>query len=87
MATDQRWNCRGDRLIDTVRSMPSSSCSALPSQHAVINAHSPIGTINPVSSASAINCEGETHPSFGCVQRNNASIPVTTPVVSEICGW
>jgi hypothetical protein len=40
----------------------------------------PIGTIRPVSSASAMKRSGPTSPSSGCSQRTSASRPTIAPV-------
>jgi hypothetical protein len=43
----------------------------------VRSAQSPIGTIMPVSSASAMKRPGSNRPQTGCCQRSSASTPMT----------
>jgi len=42
--------------------------------------HSPSGTINPVSSATGMNCSGEIRPRTGWCQRTSASKPTISPL-------
>ena len=49
--------------------------------HASRSTQLPIGRIRPQSSATGMNCAGETGPRVGCVQRSSASAPVIAPVL------
>ena len=80
-------SCRGDTLIDR------RSCSRPRSRHrcswvtAVCSAHSPMGWIRPVSSASGMKRSGDNRPSCGWFQRSKAPMPAMRPVASSIWGW
>ena len=62
-------------------------CQALAWLQAVRSTHSPIGTINPVSSASGMNSVGEMMPRSGWRQRTSASTPTIWVLGTSICGW
>ena len=47
----------------------------------------PIGTIDPVSSATGMNSAGDTGPSVGLFQRSSASTAAISPVSSSNTGW
>jgi hypothetical protein len=80
-------NWRGERFtaIDTGRK--PRRCHAMFCAHASFSTQRPIGTISPVSSASGMNCIGDTMPKSGCIQRSSASTPVICPVSVSTFGW
>jgi len=63
------------------------ACQLLACWQAVRKTHSPIGIIKPVSSASGMKSTGDTDPSSGLCQRNNASTPLICPLGKSSCGW
>ena len=54
---------------------------------AFLNAHSPSGTISPVSSATGIKLSGATVPRVGECQRIKASAPTIPPDSMFMMGW
>ena len=56
-------------------------------RHACSSAHTPSGTMRPVSSASGTNSIGATRPRSGCSQRISASKPTSVPWSRSIIGW
>ena len=87
VSTTAPWrNWRADRLTATwMRPSPAAAQPAA-SRQALRSAHSPIGTIRPLSSASGMNCAGDTRPRPGRSQRISASQPRTSPVARSTCG-
>ena len=63
-----------------------SLCQLASSLHAVCSTQRPSGRIRPVSSASGMNCAGDTMPRCGWAQRTSASTPTQRPDW-WICGW
>jgi len=55
-------------------------------RHASVSAHSPSGTISPLSSASGMKRAGDISPKAGCRQRISASRPKMRPPALH-CGW
>src|SRR5437879_6531054 len=59
-------NCRGERLTATDTGRNPRRCQAMFCAQASFKTQRPTGTINPVSSASGMNCSGGTMPNSGC---------------------
>ena len=71
------WNCRALTLTASCSSRANGSVShALIWAQAVSSTHCPMERMSPVSSASGMNCSGETKPRSGCSQRSNTSAPM-----------
>ena len=49
--------------------------------------HSRSEMMRPVSSATGMNCAGETMPWPGWFQRSKASVPMMRPLFNSSCGW
>ena len=64
-----------------------AAASAMASRQAARSAHSPIGTMRPLSSATGMKCDGGTRPRPGRCQRSSPSQPRTSPVRRSTCGW
>jgi hypothetical protein len=56
-------------------------------RHASRITHAPIGTISPVSSATAMKSPGARRPSSVCCQRSSASTACTRPEARSTSGW
>ena len=61
-------------------------CQAMFCAQASLSTQRPIGTTSPVSSASGMNCPGDTVPRSGWFQRNSASTPVIWPLAMSTFG-
>jgi hypothetical protein len=79
-------NCRGDRLTAIVTGRRPRRCQTMFCAQASLSTQRPIGTIKPVSSASGMNCPGDTVPSSGWIQRSSASTPVIWPLAMSTLG-
>jgi hypothetical protein len=75
-------NCSGDRLIATCTSCGQAAACMQASR----SAHSPSGTMSPISSATGMNEAGGTIPRVGCGQRMSASKPVIAPLSASNSG-
>jgi hypothetical protein len=64
-----------------------SSGQVLAWRQASLSAHSPIGTISPVSSAIGMNSTGPTRPRSGWCQRISASNAEKRLVARSNSGW
>ena len=82
---DMNW--RGEMLIEIVTGGRPSSSHCCSCAHAVLNTHSPIGTMRPSSSATKMKSLGKISPFCGSFQRISASMPRCGPCAMSTCGW
>jgi hypothetical protein len=81
------WNCRAERFTATGGTARPWSSQARCCRHTARSVHSPSGSISAVSSASGMNCAGDTRPCCGWHQRTSAFAPITSPLCRLTCGW
>ena len=77
------WSCLRREVDAHRRAAPASGCCCCQLATAGTPPPAPscpIGMIRPVSSASGMNCAGETRPRVGCSQRTSASSSPISPV-------
>ncbi|MNT16342.1 hypothetical protein D3C72_1514410 [compost metagenome] len=80
-------NWRADRFTARRKVSSPAACQRFTCAHASRMTQAPIGTIRPVSSASAMKRCGATMPRSGCCQRSSASTPTMRPLAKSTCGW
>ena len=85
---ERRGVRRAERVTATGRAAESwpSSAQRVARAQLSVSTQRPMGTINPVSSATVMNSEGGTSPRSGCSHRTSASKPSRSPLSSEIIG-
>src|SRR4028118_1221901 len=80
--TQPEWrNCLAEKFTITVNGVPRARpcCHPFARRQASSTTHLPMGTIRPISSASATNSEGPRSPRRGCRHRNRAPTPPLPP--------